>query len=193
MLANGFAGCDDPAALQQQCDRLGTAHLRMFFERWMARLPLPLDDADRAAGYWWQLSMRQIETSRNIVLDDPRRARTVFEQLLAGNIHLGRPENLEVVFARRSPATRSAATWMLNRADQVTVNFGFRRSRIKDLSEGRPCPQSRGRLQRPGGPGLQARPGSPGRPSGHSPCMQRPADARYTCRPGRWLPGESSL
>ncbi len=130
-LANGFAACDDPARLQQICDQLGPAQLRMFFERWMSRLPLPLGDADRAAGYWWQLSMRQIETSRTIVLDDPRRARTVFEQLIAGNLHLGRPEHLEVIFARRSPATRSAATWMLSRADQVTVNFGFRRSRVK--------------------------------------------------------------
>jgi hypothetical protein len=130
-LANGFAACDDPVRLQQICDRLGPAQLRMFFERWMARLPLPLGNADRAAGYWWQLSMRQIETSRTIVLDDPRRARAVFEQLLAGNIHLGRPENIEVIFARRSPATKSAATWLLNRADQVSVNFGFRRSRVK--------------------------------------------------------------
>jgi hypothetical protein len=130
-LANGFAACDDPERLQEICDQLGPAHLRMFFERWMSVLPLPLNDADRAAGYWWQLSIRQLETSRTIVLDDPRRARTVFEQLIAGNICLGRPEHLEVIFARRSPATRSAATWMLSRADQVTVNFGFRRSRVK--------------------------------------------------------------
>jgi hypothetical protein len=130
-LANGFAACDDPGRLQQLCDQLGPAHLRMFFQRWMAALPLPLGEADRAAGYWWQLSMRQIETSRTIVLDDPRRARTVFEQLLAGNLHLGRPENIEVIFARRSPSAKTAATWLLNRADQVSVNFGFRRSRVK--------------------------------------------------------------
>ncbi len=130
-LANGFAACADPDRLQEICDQLGPAHLRMFFERWMSALPVPLSDSDRAAGYWWQLSVRQLETSRTIVLDDPRRARACFEQLLAGNIHLGRPEHLEVIFARRSPATRSAATWMLSRADQVTVNFGFRRSRVK--------------------------------------------------------------
>jgi len=72
-LANGFASSDDAGRLQQICDRLGRAQLRMFFERWMSVLPLPLNEADRAAGYWWQLSMRQIETSRTIVLDDPRR------------------------------------------------------------------------------------------------------------------------
>ena len=132
-LANGFGSCADPAALRELCDQLGARHLRMFFERWMARLPLPLGNADRAAGYWWELAMRQVETSRTIVLDDPRRARTCFEQLLAGNMHLGRPEHVEIIFGRkvtaRTPGTFS--TRLLNRPDQVTVNFSFRHSRIK--------------------------------------------------------------
>jgi hypothetical protein len=132
-LANGFASSSDPAALQDLCDQLGARHLRMFFERWMARLPLPLGNADRAAGYWWELSMRQVETSRTIVLDDPRRARACFEQLLAGNLHLGRPEHVEIIFGRKvtraTPGTFS--TRLLNRPDQVTVNLSFKHSRIK--------------------------------------------------------------
>ena len=40
----------------------------------MSRLPLPLTEHDRAAGYWWELSMRQIEVSRTLVFDAPRRA-----------------------------------------------------------------------------------------------------------------------
>jgi len=36
---------------------------------------LPLTPQDRDAGYWWELSMRQIETSRTIVFDAPRHAR----------------------------------------------------------------------------------------------------------------------
>ena len=58
--------------------------LRVFFERWMTRIPLPLTGADRQAGFWWELSMRQIEVARTLVSGDPRRVRTVFEQLLAG-------------------------------------------------------------------------------------------------------------
>ena len=132
-LASGFASCADPAALQDLCDQLAARHLRMFSERWMARLPLPLSDADRAAGYWRELAMRQVETSRTIVLDDPRRARTVFEQLLAGNLHLGRPEHIEVIFGRKvtSATPGSFSTRVLNRPDQVTVNFSFKHSRIK--------------------------------------------------------------
>jgi hypothetical protein len=35
--------------------------IRVFFERWTSRLPLPLTTADRA-GFWWDLTMRQVET-----------------------------------------------------------------------------------------------------------------------------------
>ena len=60
-----------PPALQAICDRLGPGTIGVFFERWMSILPLPLTDADRAAGYWWELSMRQIEVSRTLVFDAP--------------------------------------------------------------------------------------------------------------------------
>ncbi|HXL18418.1 MAG TPA: hypothetical protein VN961_12965, partial [Streptosporangiaceae bacterium] len=60
-LSNGFASCDAPAMLQQICDRLGPGHIQVFAERWWARLPLPFTRADRDAGYWWDISMRQVE------------------------------------------------------------------------------------------------------------------------------------
>jgi hypothetical protein len=66
-LSNGFATCEDAQQLQAICDRLGPGTIEVFFERWMSILPLPLTPADRAAGYWWELSMRQIETSRELV------------------------------------------------------------------------------------------------------------------------------
>ena len=62
-----------------------------------------------------------------LVFDDPRRVRTVFEQLLAGNMNLGRPEYAEVIFGskvtRKTPGTFS--TRLLNRSDQMTVNLSF--------------------------------------------------------------------
>ncbi len=70
-LSNGFAATDDPARLQAICDRLGPGTIRVFAERWLALLPTPLTDADRAAGYWWELSMRQVEVSRTIVFTQP--------------------------------------------------------------------------------------------------------------------------
>ena len=132
-LANGFAATSDPARLQELCDMIQAGTLRVFFEHWMNRIPLPLTDADRAHGFWWELSMRQIEVSRTLVFDDPRRVRTVFEELLAGNMNLGRPEHAEIIFAsrvtRKTPGVFS--TRLLNRADQVTLNLSFRHSRIK--------------------------------------------------------------
>ena len=70
-LSNGFASCDDPAALQKICDALRPGTIEVFFERWMHRLPLPLTAADRDAGYWWELSMRQVEVSRTLVFTRP--------------------------------------------------------------------------------------------------------------------------
>jgi hypothetical protein len=80
--AGGFAFCDDPAALQAICDRFGPGTVQTWFERWMAKIPLPLTDADRDAGYWRELSMRQVETSRTLVFDDDVHARAFFEALV---------------------------------------------------------------------------------------------------------------
>jgi hypothetical protein len=99
-LSNGFASCDDPAGLQQICDRFGPGTVQVWFERWMARIPLPLTGADRDAGFWWELSMRQVETSRTLVFHDDAHARAFFEALLCDNMDLGRPENVELLFRR---------------------------------------------------------------------------------------------
>ncbi len=79
-LDNGFATTEDPAALQHICDTLTLGAIRVFCERWWARLPLPLTDADRAAGYWWDISMRQVGVSRTIVFDAPRHARSFLKR-----------------------------------------------------------------------------------------------------------------
>jgi hypothetical protein len=100
-LANGFATCCDPQALQAICDQLGPGDIQAFFDRWIAVIPTPFDQADRAAGYWWELSMRQVEVSRTLVFDQPRRARGFFEALVADNLDLGRPDEVKLIFDRR--------------------------------------------------------------------------------------------
>ena len=138
-LSNGFASCDDPAALQAICDRFGPGTVQVWFERWMARLPLPLTYADRDAGYWWELSMRQTETSRTLVFDDDVRARAFFEALLCENMDLGRPENVELLFRRGQrlgrptlpPAGGGFKTKIDRYCDLVTLNVFYRNSRLK--------------------------------------------------------------
>jgi hypothetical protein len=145
-LSNGFADCEDPARLQAICDRLGPGTIEVFFERWMNILPLPLTDADRAAGYWWELSMRQIEVSRTMVFDAPRRARSFFEALVADNLDNGRPDTVELIFhgPRRPGPGRPVKldcvpkTKVVTRDTDVTVNAFFKNSRIKQyLKDGR--------------------------------------------------------
>jgi hypothetical protein len=90
--------------------------------------------------------------SRTLVFDDPRRVRTVFEQLLAGNINLGRPEHIEVIFgfrvARKTPGDllHPAAEPRRPGHDQPVLPA----LEDQDLPEGRPRPSRRGRDQRPG-------------------------------------------
>jgi hypothetical protein len=117
----------------------------VFFERWMSRLPLPLTAAGRAAGYWWELSLRQVEVSRTIVFDAPRQARAFFEALIAGNLDLGRPENVEMLFTRsprgrkpKDPAGGAGKTAIDRRCGGVSINAFWRHSRVKQyLKEGR--------------------------------------------------------
>jgi hypothetical protein len=144
-LSNGFASCDDPAALQAICDRLGPGDIQAFFDRWVSRIPLPLTPADRAAGYWWELSLRQVEVSRTMVFDAPRQARAFFEALVADNLDLGRPESVEILFKRdprgRKPKDQAGGVFKttIDRNNQgVTINAFWRHSRVKQyLKDGR--------------------------------------------------------
>ena len=143
-LSNGFASCQDPQSLQEICDRLGPGAIEVFFQRWLAVLPLPLTDHDADAGYWWELSMRQIEISRTLVFDAPRRARAFFEALVVDNLDLGRPETLELVFGRQIRRGRLRRTQevfktkVVTRDTDVTINAFYKHSRIKQyLKDGR--------------------------------------------------------
>ena len=139
-LSNGFAAVDDPVAVQGICDRLGPGTIRVFCERWWARLPLPLTPADRAGGYWWEVSMRQVEISRTIVFDAPRHGRAFFEALVADNLDLGRPDQIELIFGRRITKTTPGTftTKVVTRGVDVTVNAFYKHSRIKQyLKDGR--------------------------------------------------------
>ena len=144
-LSNGFAACDDPAALQEICNRLQPGTIEVFAQRWLARLPMPFGRTDQQAGYWWEISMRQVEVSRTIVLDAPRRARAFFEALIAGNLDIGRPANVEIIFNRHirrdTPGVfRTAIDRPVIGPDSggVVLNLFYKHSRIKQyLKDGR--------------------------------------------------------
>ncbi len=137
-LANGFATCERPKRLQAICDRLGPADVQAFFDRWTSQVPVPLTPPDRDAGYWWELSMRQVEVSRTLVFDDPRRARAFFESLVADNIGIGRPDRVAMVFARQvcKTTTEPFRGRVFLPGTEVQMDFAY--SRVKQyLKQGR--------------------------------------------------------
>jgi hypothetical protein len=134
-----------PAGLRLPAARPGrfAGHLRRprptqiqaFCHRWLDALPTPLSGADEVAGYWWELSMRQIETSRTNVFD--ALAMPFFEALVADNLDLGRPDTVELVSDRRIVTGPKRATpgvfktEVVTRGVDVTVNAFYRHSRLK--------------------------------------------------------------
>jgi len=143
-LKNGFASCADPARLQAICESFGPDDVQGFFDRTTALIPTPFSEADRAAGYFYELSMRQVEVSRTLVFDDPRRARSFFEALVEENVSIGHPDEMAVVFSaqlrRRGPRKTPGPfrTRVFTPGTEVKVDFSFRHSRVKQyLKEGR--------------------------------------------------------
>src|SRR5487761_1767732 len=144
-LSYWFASCEDPAALQEICDRLQPGTIEVFAQRWLARLPMPFGPKDQRGGCWWEISMRQVEVSRPLVFDAPRRARGFFEALIGDNLDIGRPANVEIIFARHiyrnTPGVfRTAIDRPAIGPDNggVVLNVFYKHSRIKQyLKDGR--------------------------------------------------------
>ena len=69
--------------------------------------------------------MRQVEVSRTLVFDDPRRARCFFESLVQDNIGIGRPEQVAMVFARplRRPTKHPYRERVFSSGTEVQMDF----------------------------------------------------------------------
>ena len=102
-LDNGFRSCDDPAALQRICDRLGPGAVKSFFWRWQRRLPSPFTRMDLRAGYVYDLAFRQFEVSDTQVFDRPAAGRAFFEGMIRDHLDIGRPDQVALIFDRRIP------------------------------------------------------------------------------------------
>jgi hypothetical protein len=136
-LDNGFAACDDPAALQAICDSFGPEHIAPFVAKWLARLPRPLTDADRAAGYDYDISVLQAEFSLTQVLDRPAAGRVFFEEVIRDNLDAGRPEQISLVFDRavrtrgKRPTPSRFRTRVLTSGVTPSIHVDYKHSRIK--------------------------------------------------------------
>jgi hypothetical protein len=95
-LDNGIASCDDPQRLQQINDGLDAERIEALARKWLARLPQPFTDADRAAGYNYELSILQAEFARTQVFDRPLSGRLLFEEIIREHLDLGRPQQVSL-------------------------------------------------------------------------------------------------
>jgi hypothetical protein len=143
-LDNGFATCADPAALQAICGRLGPAQIQALLDKWLAILPTPFTDADRAAGYRYDCSILQAEFSLTQVLDRPVSGRVFFEQVIRDNLDAGRPDQISLVFDRRihrggkRPTPAPFRTRVITDGVTPSLHLYYKHSKIKQYhKEGR--------------------------------------------------------
>ena len=176
-LSNGFASCNDPIRLQSTCDRLGPNQISSFFERWMGIVPTPLAPSDRAGGFWWELSMRQVEVSRTIVFDAPRRARAFFEATVADNLDIGRPDEIKLIFSRRIRSDTQGGDPGHRGHDQRVLQALSHQA----ILEGRPCSPNRDGGEQPHRPRSPAPPPQPRR-AGRKGQRGQPTPARDPAR-----------
>lgn len=108
-LDNGLRTCADVKAAQRIADGLGAPRIDRFFRKWLARLPHPYSAQDRAAGYRYELSIWQAEFSLTQIWDRADHGRAFFEELIRENLDLGRPEQVQLIFARKMQRQTIAA------------------------------------------------------------------------------------
>ena len=110
-LDNGFAACDDVAAVQQICDSFDEHVIEALAARWLDILPCPYSPADHAAGYRYEISVR---AGRVLPHPGPRHSRwpgVIFsKQAIRDNLDIGRPDQVGLIFGRRIMRTGPRAT-----------------------------------------------------------------------------------
>lgn len=129
---NGFRACEDEQALAAICGSLSHEHVFAFFDRWMGVLPSPFTTAERRR-HPYRLSVRQIEMSDTRVFDPPAAARGWFEQTIRDQLDLGRPDKIQIVFARkiskRTPGRFQ--TQVIHRGVEPVLQAHYKHSKIK--------------------------------------------------------------
>ena len=139
-LDNGFAACENEAALAAICSALTAADVWAFFDRWQGVLPSPFTAEDRQRGCGYELAFRQLEISDTRVFDRPAAGRAWFEQTLPDQLTLGRPDRVAVVFGRRVNRCTPGRfhTKIINKGVQPAIQIHYRASKVKQyFKEGR--------------------------------------------------------
>jgi hypothetical protein len=136
-LDNGLWRVDDPEAAHRICARLSAGHVGDLIRRWLPQLPGPLTAADRAAGFDWAFSIRQMEISDTSVFDRPQVGRAWFEAAIKDHLDLGRPDKIRLVFDRqiitagKHPTPGRFATQVVTRGTHPHIDARYKSSKVK--------------------------------------------------------------
>ena len=132
-LDNGIRSSEAPGRVQRIADTLDAAKIDAVFRKWLRRLPHPFAPAHRAAGYRYHLSILQSEFALTQVLDRPRTGRCFFEEVIRENLDLGRPDQMQLIFARR--VTRRTPgrfrTRVLTEGVVPSLHVQYKKSKVK--------------------------------------------------------------
>jgi hypothetical protein len=136
-LDNGFATCDDPAAVQAICDDLDAEKIDALLRKWLAILPHPFTPADRDTGYRYDISILQAEFSLTQMLDRPVDGRIFFDQVIRDNLDIGRPDQVSLIFDRRirtkgpRPTPGRWRTRVITDGVTPSVHIDYKHAKIK--------------------------------------------------------------
>jgi hypothetical protein len=132
-LDNGVRACAAPAQLQVLCDGLSAAKIEALLRKWFGHLPHPFGARDRRAGYRYRCSILQSEFSLTQALDHPVVGRMFFEEVIRENLDLGRPDQVQLIFARRVSKQTPGRFRTRVITDGVTpsLHIDYKHSRIK--------------------------------------------------------------
>jgi len=128
-LDNGLLSCEDPKRAQSICDHLDSTKIGKLWIKWTRRLPHPYTAKDRAAGYTYDLSVRQAEFALTQIFDRPLTGRIFFEQIIRENLDLGRPDRVTLIFDRRVTKRTPSRfqTRVLTRGVLPTLHVSYKR------------------------------------------------------------------
>ena len=139
-LDNGFSSCADLPRLQAIADQLSAPLIDGMLRKWLAYLPHPFTPAGREAGYRYDISILQAEFALTQVLDRPLAGRVFFEEVIRENLDLGRPDHVQLIFARRVTKRTPGRfrTRVITEGVTPSLHIDYKRSRIKQYhKEGR--------------------------------------------------------
>ena len=126
--------------MQAICDSLTEDKIEALARKWLAILPSPYSPGDQAAGYRYDISVPQAEFCLTQVLDRPVSGRIFFDQVIADNLDIGRPDQVGLVFDRRIIRKGRRATPGRFRTRVITegvtpsLHAGYKNSKIKQYT-----------------------------------------------------------